>query len=212
MLPAWSGARNRSISDERPEGPEVGDYDSPEDQKIDAGHSCSVTVKVAHQHAEARISSSSTLDVRGDAIREPMALRLNVPVSFSASARVKQRFGTRLVLGGCSSYASDSYTFEGSASATADVRAAIALNPSFGQTSDGDLALMLHPAATVATYLDDPHVNFRVSGVSPITPAWTWVAGISSTVARATTAAFKGDGIGDVSNRPQPGIGECPSV
>lgn len=169
-------------------------YTDDKDRKIDTGHSCSVTAQIRKQTAEARISSSSRLDLVVKKITEPFALRLQLPVSVSAQVDVKQRFGFRF-FGSCSNTGSDSYSLKASASTTADAVLGINLSPSFGQLNSGDYALILEPQVVVLSSLRNLDLNFRVSGVSPLSSVLTFVHGFSSTVLKSITAIFTGESV-----------------
>lgn len=169
-------------------------FEDPTNRKIDTGHSCTVQAEVKHQTAEVRFKSGAQLDVSGNSLSRPLALKVQLPVGLSAEVDVKQTFGTR-ILGSCNDYASDSYTFRGNLATTANVLVGLSLNPTFGRTQAGDYAIVLRPKVAVGASLDQLDIDFRVSGVSPITPAWTFVTGFGSTMARSTTALFSGDNV-----------------
>lgn len=169
-------------------------FEDPTNRKLDTGHSCTVQAKIKHQAATARLKSGARLDLSGDSLSRPLALKLKLPVNLSAEVDVTQTFGTR-ILGSCNDYASDSYTFRGNVSTSANLLLGLTLNPSFGRTQAGDYALVLRPKVAVAADLEQLDIDFRVSGVSPITPAWTFVTGFGSTIARSTQALFSGDSV-----------------
>jgi len=173
-------------------------YDDPTDQKIPTGHSCTVTADVKHRRASARIGSSASLDFSGNSFTRPLALKLRVPVSVDARVDIKQSFGNRALFGSCNDHASDSYSLVGDASTTAELLVGFALNPSFGVQSDGDFVITLEPEVAVGAALANLDIGFRVSGVSPITPALTFISGFGSTLARSTTALFTGDSVSNI--------------
>lgn len=172
-------------------------FDDPQDKTISTGHSCTVTAKTTHVHFSAKLSSTSSLDLNGNSLIEPLLIRVQLPVSFSARVDVKQRFGIR-ILGSCSNTGSDSYALKGSVGTAADIIVGFSLNPSLGMLDSGDYGLVLEPKVAVVTKLRNTAISFRVSGVSPLSAVWTHVVGVSSTILKAITAVFTGESIKDI--------------
>lgn len=172
-------------------------YDDPKDEKIRTGHSCTVTADVKHKRVTARIDRSAGVNLSGNSLTEPLTLRFKLPVTVDARVDVKQRFGTRLIFG-CSNYASDSYSLKATLSTQADAVIGFALNPSLGKVASGDYGLVLEPNVAVLSSLDNFDLDFRVSGVSPITSVLTHIVGFSSTILKSITALFKGDSVSKI--------------
>ncbi|WP_437763743.1 hypothetical protein WMF27_39290 [Sorangium sp. So ce281] len=170
------------------------ELDDPTDRKIDTGHSCTVRAEQRHATYSARLKRSASLDITGDSLTRPLAVKLSLPVEYSAKIDVNQTFGYR-VLGSCNKSGSDSYSLRGSLATTADIVLGLDLNPTFGVRENGDYAITLEPKVAVATALRNTNVDLRVSGVSPITPVVTFATGFSSTVAKSATALFSGDSV-----------------
>ncbi|MGK3965102.1 hypothetical protein WMF38_13075 [Sorangium sp. So ce118] len=168
--------------------------DDPTDRKIDTGHACTVRAEQRHAYYTARLKNSARLDITGDSLTRPLAVKLSLPVEYSAKIDVNQRFGY-MILGSCNKSGSDSYSLRGSLATTADIVLGLDLNPTFGIRDNGDYAITLQPKVAVATALRDTNLDLRVSGVSPVTPVVTFVTGFSSTVARSVTALFSGDSV-----------------
>ncbi|WP_437601125.1 hypothetical protein WMF28_06070 [Sorangium sp. So ce590] len=168
--------------------------DDPTDRKIDTGHSCTVRAEQRHASYTALLKSSASLDITGNSLTRPLAIKLSLPVEYSAKIDVNQTFGYR-VLGSCNKSGSDSYSLRGSLATTADIVLGLDLNPKFGLRDNGDYAITLEPRVAVATALRNTNLDLRVSGVSPITPVVTFATGFSSTVAKSVTALFSGDSV-----------------
>lgn len=173
--------------------------DNDKDQKISTGHSCTVTAKARRKQLSAHFSSSTTLDLRGNSLTDPLALSLYLPVSLSGRIDIKQRFGKK-VFGHCSNFGSDSYSLKGSASTNVKLVVGLSLNPSLGKHSSGDYFLLLEPSVVVLFSLDKLDIDFRSSGVSPLTAAVTFLNGFTSTVSKSLTALFKGDSVSKITD------------
>jgi hypothetical protein len=173
-------------------------YDDPTNQAIPTGHSCTVEAKVKNKHATVRLGSDARLDLSGNSLTRPLALKVDLPVAVDAKIDVKQTFGNRLLFGSCNTYASDSYSFKASASTTAELLVAFSFNPSFGEMPSGDYAITLKPTVAVGADLQNLQLDFKVSGVNPITPVWGFVTGTSSTLLKATDAAVAGNSVKEV--------------
>lgn len=173
-------------------------FEDPDDEHIDTGHSCSVTASVTHKHLSAHFSRSSTLRLSSEALTEVFSLHIRIPVNLNGRVDIRQRFGAR-ILGSCSNFGRDSYSFKGSLETTADVVIGFTLNPSLARVSSSEYALKIQPAFAVMAKLENTDIrNFRVSGVSPITAVATAIVGITSTFLKAATALFTGDDIANI--------------
>lgn len=172
-------------------------YDNPRDFDVPTGHSCSVTAKVRHQHATAHFSASSTLRLTGNSISDEIAISLQLPVRVNARVEARQRFGFRF-FGKCRRLGRDTFTLKAGADALADVVVGVTLNPSLRRLSNGNLELTLMPRIAALFELDDLDLDFRVSGVSPITSILTFIVGFKSSLLRSVTSLLKGDSLKSV--------------
>lgn len=173
------------------------ELNDPTDRAIDTGHSCTVRAEQRNAYYSARFKRSASLDVSGNSLTRPLAIKLSLPVEYSATIDVNQTYGYR-VLGSCNKSGSDSYSLRGSLATTADVVLGLDLNPTFGLRDNGDYAITIEPKVAVATALRDTNLNLRASGVSPLTPVVTFVHGFNSTVAKSITALFSGDSVSSI--------------
>lgn len=171
--------------------------DDPKDEKINTGHSCSVTAQARHKFFSAHFSSDADLNLSGNSLTEPLAVRLFLPVSVNARIDIKQRFGAR-IFGRCSKYGSDSYSLKGGVSSNVNLVVGLTLAPSLGTTPSGDYALVLKPAVAVLFELNKLDFDFRTSGVSPLSSAVTFVSGFISTNTKVIKTLFKGDSVSTV--------------
>lgn len=193
-------------------------YDDPKDSKISTGHSCSVTAKINHKHASVRFSRGARLNLQMDTITEPFLFSLKLPVKLYARIDVKQRFGQR-ILGSCANIASDSYSFKADASTTSNIAIGFTLDPKIGTTKAGDYIVQIKPRVTSVLSLDNFKLNFKVSGVNPISQVLTSVLGLGSTLLKSVTALIQGDSVSDIVEKALPfdlgvpivlGIGSLP--
>lgn len=194
-------------------------YDDSADESIPTGHSCTVRAEVQHKHISARISSSSRLDISGNALTEPLAIRVELPVSLQARVEIKQRFGVRLLFGRCSTVGSDSYSLKASVGTVANIVVGFFLNPSLAVMDTGEYALKIEPKVAVMSAISNTKLNFEASGVSPISAVLTHVLGFSSTLLKSATALLNGESVSEIVKRSIPfdfgvpiilGIGSLP--
>jgi hypothetical protein len=174
-------------------------FDDPTHIKIDTGHSCTVTARIEHRRASARLGRGATFDFRGNAISEPVLIGIKLPVTFDVIFNVKQSFGARDPFG-CHGLGSDHYSANGSLSTDANVAVMFTLAPNLSFNAGGDLVLTIRPMVRVATKLDRTDVNLRVSGVSPVSGVATALLAGPSTLLKGANAAllFDFDGIKEV--------------
>ncbi|HMJ55822.1 MAG TPA: hypothetical protein VK540_27310 [Polyangiaceae bacterium] len=163
-------------------------YDDPTHIKIDTGHSCTVTARIERRRASARLGRGATFDFRGNAISEPVAIGIKLPVSFDVIFNVKQSFGVRDPFG-CNGLGSDHYSASGSLSTDANVAIMFTLAPSLSFNAGGDLVLTIRPMVRVATKLERTDVDLRVSGVSPVSGVATALLAGPSTLLKGANAA-----------------------
>jgi hypothetical protein len=174
------------------------EFDDPTDRKIETGHSCTVRAELKHANVQTRVKSSASLDVSGNSLTRPLVIKLALPVDLKARLDIKQSYGHRLLLGSCNNAGSDSYSLTGGVSTTADIVLGFTLNPSFAVRDNGEYAIVLEPKVAMATALRDMNFSLHASGVSPLSAVWTHTAGFSSTLARSTTALFRGDSVSSI--------------
>lgn len=179
-------------------------YDDPDDESIPTGHSCTVRAEMQHKHISAKISSSSRLDISGNALTEPLAVRVELPVSLQARVDIKQRFGVRLIFGRCSTVGSDSYSLKASVGTVANIVVGFFLNPSLAVMDTGEYVLKIEPKLAVMSAISNTKLNFEVSGVSPVSGVLTRVLGFSSTVLKSATALLNGESVSEIVLRSIP--------
>ena len=172
-------------------------YEDPTDMRVSSS-SCSTRVEVTHQRATARISSSSSINLQGNAIDEPLALHLQVPFELEARVDGKTEIGTRLLLGSCNHYATDHYYGTAGAGGTADVLLAFELAPTFGANAAGHLVVTIEPNAVLELTLNDPYLDFELHGVNKLAQAAAFITSLGNTTLSLTGALLAGDSLSDV--------------
>lgn len=178
-------------------------YDDDEKVKIPTGHSCSITAKITRKYALVRFSRGARLNLKMASVTEPFLLSLKLPVKLRAKVDVKQRFGQR-ILGSCSNYGSDSYTFKGDGSTTASIVIGFTLDPKVGTTKNGDYIVKIKPRFTSVLSLESFNLNFKVSGVNRFSSILTSVTGLGSTLLKSVTALIQGDSVSDIVEKALP--------
>ena len=163
-------------------------------EKIDTGHSCTVRAELRSRKSIVTLSRDSKIDFSFDSVSEPITLAVELPVSYYEEYVIRQRAGVR-VLGGCSTLGRDTYKLYGEVSTTAQISISLDLNPTFKVLSLNEYLLKINPKAIVLFNLDDINIDFKSSGLSPITKIWNFVVGLSSTKLKVITSLFKGDGV-----------------
>lgn len=170
-------------------------YDDPKDERLNTGHSCTVTADIRHKQLNALFASSSTINLDRVSLNRPLALRLFLPITLNGRIEVKQKFGTRILFGRCKSYATDTFSLVGRLATNANIIIGFSLNPVYSKLSSGDLTLKITPSVAILFDLDNTDLKYRVSGVDLFSFVLTSVAGIQSTLMKSVSALFKGENV-----------------
>ncbi|CAN8066296.1 unnamed protein product [Agarophyton chilense] len=171
-------------------------YDDQTQEKIDTGHSCSITAKFTRRMALARFSKDTDLNINiGTNVSEPIVITLKVPVHLEAKANIKQSFGAKL-FGKCRRVGSDSFTVEASVSTVADTIIAVTLNPSYSRfPGNGGYAVSIRPVVAVLFDLENTDLDFKIRGLSYFSRLAAKLFGFTSTLTDGLKDVFKGKGV-----------------
>ncbi|PXF40517.1 hypothetical protein BWQ96_09770 [Gracilariopsis chorda] len=173
-------------------------FDDRTHQRIDTGHSCSVTAEIRRKQATARFLTKAHLDFDyGSALSEPVVLSVKVPIRLEAKADLKQRFGAK-VFGRCKRLGSDSFSVEAKLSTTADVLIGLTLNPSFLIRPSGEFVVTVKPVAAVLFDFGNTDLDFEVKGLSYVTSLVGPLLGFTSSLTEGITDLFDGRGVKDM--------------
>ncbi|KAK3690582.1 hypothetical protein B0T22DRAFT_529023 [Podospora appendiculata] len=176
-------------------------YDDPTDRGIDTGHSCTVTADIQNTRAEAKLLADASLDFSGNplSVSDPALFVAELPVELSARIDVKERFGTRVLLGGCTHIGSDSFALTGSVQTTAKVAILFSFAPALVRIDPvGNYIFTIRPIVKVAAQLAKTDIDFNISGVSFLNGLVTAILGGTSSLFKAVTSILKGDSLSKV--------------
>lgn len=172
-------------------------FDDSQDERIDTGHSCSVTMDLRHKHFAAHYRQGATIAVTGDILFKPLSVALKLPAHVHARVDLRKNFGVRF-FGKCRRYARDSFKVHGSLDTVVDVIAGFSLKPQVDKLNNGDYQITIEPVAALLFELENTNLKLRVSGVSVLTRVWSFLKSRVSGFFGTIEDIFKGKKLKDV--------------